>query len=394
MLTVTDNDGNTDTVTRSIIISPSLANVPVASFTFPSGLHATTVPITFDASGSTDPDGTIDNYAWNFGDGTTGTGMTASHTYSSEGTYTVTLTVTDNDGYTATATQSIEVIVDTTEPTAVLDEDMVAKDGKKVTFDAGKSTDNVGIVSYDWDFGDGNTGTGKVVTHTYEEGGTYSVTLSVRDASGNIGTFILVITVEGPAAGFPYWILIPIVIAIVVGALLYWYFFLKKKPEETAPKPAKIKMTVDKTQIMADGNSATNITIELQDKEGKPVKALEDTQVNLTSTGGTIKSPVVNVPEGKETGTTLLISSTTTGKVMLSATAKGLDRADTTVTFIEKQRFCMHCGAKMQFTAKYCAECGNSPPSGVDTKACKNCNAVIPTVANFCAECGASQPKE
>ena len=66
--------------------------------------------VTFDASGSTDPDGTIVSYEWDFGDGTTGTGVTVTHVYTAPGTYTVTLTVTDDRGATATLTRPITVV--------------------------------------------------------------------------------------------------------------------------------------------------------------------------------------------------------------------------------------------------------------------------------------------
>ncbi len=78
---------------------------PNASFT----AGTTNLTVNVDASGSSDPDGTIVSYAWNFGDGSTGSGVTASHTYASAGTYTVTLTVTDDDGATDSSNQSVTV---------------------------------------------------------------------------------------------------------------------------------------------------------------------------------------------------------------------------------------------------------------------------------------------
>jgi serine protease len=64
---------------------------------------------TFNASASTDPDGTIANYAWSFGDGSSGTGVSTSRTYTTGATYQVTLTVTDNGGASASTSQSVTV---------------------------------------------------------------------------------------------------------------------------------------------------------------------------------------------------------------------------------------------------------------------------------------------
>jgi len=78
---------------------------PVAKFTFTtSGLVAS-----FNAGTSSDSDGSIVSYAWNFGDGSTGSGVTASRNYATAGTYSVTLTVTDNAGATGTTSQSVAV---------------------------------------------------------------------------------------------------------------------------------------------------------------------------------------------------------------------------------------------------------------------------------------------
>lgn len=83
---------------------PPTPNVaPTAAFT----KSCTNLTCSFNASGSTDPDGTIVLYAWTFGDGSTGSGVTPSHCYATAGTYTVILTVTDDDGATDTEQQTV-----------------------------------------------------------------------------------------------------------------------------------------------------------------------------------------------------------------------------------------------------------------------------------------------
>jgi PKD repeat protein len=77
----------------------------VASFTY----SCTDLSCDFDASGSSDSDGTIVTYGWDFGDGSTASGVTTGHEYASEGTYTVVLTVTDDDGATGSDSQDVSV---------------------------------------------------------------------------------------------------------------------------------------------------------------------------------------------------------------------------------------------------------------------------------------------
>jgi PKD repeat protein len=73
--------------------------------------------VSFNASGSYDSDGSVTSYAWNFGDGSSGTGATASHTYSNAGVYTARLTVSDNHGATGTVTHSVIVQTPAAPPT-------------------------------------------------------------------------------------------------------------------------------------------------------------------------------------------------------------------------------------------------------------------------------------
>ncbi|MCM0619953.1 PKD domain-containing protein [Nocardioides bruguierae] len=103
-LTVTDDDGASDTVTRTVTVSA--ANVaPTADVV----AACTDLVCQLDGSGSTDSDGSVASYAWSFGDGVTATGATTDHTYPAAGTYTVTLTVTDDDGASDTTTTDVTV---------------------------------------------------------------------------------------------------------------------------------------------------------------------------------------------------------------------------------------------------------------------------------------------
>ena len=122
---------------------------PVASFTSSSQF----LDASFDAGASKDDDGSIASYAWDFGDGDTGTGVTTPHTYDAGGTYHVTLTVTDNRGTTTSVTNDVDVIDPPPNvlPTAAFGSGIIAK---AVTFTS-TSTDSDGtIVSSAWDFGD------------------------------------------------------------------------------------------------------------------------------------------------------------------------------------------------------------------------------------------------
>jgi PKD repeat protein len=176
---------------------PPANEAPTAAFVAtPNGLA-----VAFNGSTSSDSDGTIASYAWDFGDGATGTGATANRTYAAAGTYTVKLTVTDDDGATGTISHPVTVTAPAPgnqAPTAAFTTSVA---GLTVSADASTSTDPDGtIASYAWNFGDSTTGTGATASHAYAAAGTYTITLTVTDNGGATATTTRSVTVTAPAA--------------------------------------------------------------------------------------------------------------------------------------------------------------------------------------------------
>jgi PKD repeat protein len=155
---------------------------PTAAFTAACSINNNTC--SFDASTAKDTDGTITGYAWEFGDGGTGSGKTASHTYSRAAYYSVRLTVTDNDGKTNTTRRMVKA--GDLPPTASF---TARCQGGTCTFDGSASSDEEGAVGgHSWNFGDGTTGTGRTVSHTFPNvGKNYTVVLTVTDSKNQTG---------------------------------------------------------------------------------------------------------------------------------------------------------------------------------------------------------------
>ena len=147
---------------------------------------AAPLAVDFNAQYSRD-DGTIVEYRWNFGDPmSTQSAMNSAseHTFDYPGTYLIKLTVIDDDG--AVGSQQVAIVVTDAPPIAQASVNNEAPlPGVAVIFTATGSYDLQGdIVSYDWEFGDGTTGTGETVQHTYIQGNYYVVTLTVTDETG------------------------------------------------------------------------------------------------------------------------------------------------------------------------------------------------------------------
>jgi PKD repeat protein len=145
------------------------------------------VPLTvaFDASGSSAGTGGGPlSYYWDFGDGHTATGVAANHTFQAPGTFTARLTVTNASGQSGTATRLIHV--GNTPPNAAFSVSTNRGDlPLQVNFDGGLSSDPDGhSLTYEWDFGDGHSGSGEQVSHTYTTQGVFYPVLTVHDGFG------------------------------------------------------------------------------------------------------------------------------------------------------------------------------------------------------------------
>ena len=186
-----------DEVSKAIPISN---HAPTASFTADPVSGTSPLDVSLDASGSSDPDeGDTLSYAWNFGDGSTGSGVSVSHTFQDPGSFTVTLTVTDSHGLSDTKTLTIAA-EENQKPKAQFSSNKTqAFIPADFEFDASASSDPDGhITSYDWDFGDGSTGSGQTASHVFDTEGSYTVSLTVTDDKGATdSTSITVTAIKG-----------------------------------------------------------------------------------------------------------------------------------------------------------------------------------------------------
>ncbi|MDD5265121.1 MAG: PKD domain-containing protein [Candidatus Bipolaricaulis sp.] len=176
---------------------------PEAGFTVgPSTAGAAPFAITA-TSISSDPDDNIESYAWQFGDGGVGAGPSATHTYTTPGTWTIVLTVTDKYGKEDVATKTILVTAAEVGPVANFTATPTSGTVPLyVSFNAGASTYEDGAIqSYTWDFGDGATSYGLTTSHTYYTAGTRTVTLTVRATDGETGTATKTITASTSSGG-------------------------------------------------------------------------------------------------------------------------------------------------------------------------------------------------
>lgn len=207
-LTITDSKGNDIQKTTTVVIN----NIrPTANVTTDPTSGPLPLTVKFDASASVDPNGQITSYDWEFGDNSAHvTDNKAQHTFNKEGTYTVNLTLTDNNFDKTVYPITVDVLPALNGPKIKLSSTppLTDADGKKsivgvkplaVRFSAADSTDDGQIVSYEWDYGDGDKpDQGKIVNHTFKENGVYNVVVKLKDNENNLSQDTIVVTVGNP----------------------------------------------------------------------------------------------------------------------------------------------------------------------------------------------------
>ena len=176
-LTVHDDEGATDTYSKSVTVSLPNAH-PEAAFSTQCQYNA----CQFNGSGSSDEDGSILSWSWKFGDGATAAGTQVSHQYAAAGSYTISLTVKDDDGASDTHSYTASISLPNQGPSASF---ALSCSDLDCSVDASASSDpDGGIADYQWSFGDGATAAGAIAAHSYAGSGKYTITLTVKDNHG------------------------------------------------------------------------------------------------------------------------------------------------------------------------------------------------------------------
>jgi gliding motility-associated-like protein len=184
-LTVTNATGGTSVKTKTItVVAKPTVTFSASPLSGCSPLNAVFTNTSVSGSGS------VTNYLWDFGDGTSSTLPNPPHLYSTAGINNVTLQVTNSAGCINTLTKPNYINVTSavnasffyTPPTG-------CGFPQTITF-TNNSTGISGVMNYLWDFGDGTTSTAISPTHTFTAAGTYTIKLTATNASGCTSTYI------------------------------------------------------------------------------------------------------------------------------------------------------------------------------------------------------------
>lgn len=199
-LTVTDG-GNTSTKSQQVTVYKK----PTADFTLTPTSGCLPLDVKFTSTTNAG-DGTISGYFWDFGDGQTQSGSTYSnitHKYTFAQKPVISLTVTNSNGCYTTVSKSNQLsLTGAVSASFTASDTVLCQPGGQVTF-TNKSTGD-GTLTYNWDFGDGNTSTSKSPVHTYADKGSYTVKLTTSTSVGCVADTVKIdyINVANFAVGF------------------------------------------------------------------------------------------------------------------------------------------------------------------------------------------------
>lgn len=150
-------------------------------------------------------------------------------------------------------------------------------------------------------------------------------------------------------------------------------------------------LEVSPTKIPADGISISSVIIKVKDDKGNFITSLGEWVIDMTTTLGTISSPVI-MPPGTLSGIAILTSEKKIGVATVKASMGAL-HCEKKVIFEElPERFCMNCGDPLKRDLKTCPNCKKTAPADTEIKECNSCQTFIPSSATFCDRCGAKQP--
>jgi len=222
-LTVTDADESTDSISQTITVADT-ALVVNFSANATSGPEPLTVSFT-DLSTSYDG---ITSWTWNFEDGETSTEQNPTHMYAADGTYTVSLTVIEADGNNDIETKASYITV--TDSTPLADFSCLPNPAALTIDFTDQSTSYDELVSWAWNFSDGETSTEQNPIHKFPNNGTFNVMLTVTDADGSTDTITRQVLTYLPNSPFesPFPLFVVLVIAIIGFTISLGILFMRK----------------------------------------------------------------------------------------------------------------------------------------------------------------------
>ncbi|MCU1382349.1 MAG: Neogenin [Acidobacteria bacterium] len=318
--TLTASDGQlSGTATASVQVS--LANRPPTVTAGGPYTGVSGAAVAFAATGS-DPDGDALTYRWDFGDGTSAAGRTATHTFAQPGTFETVATVNDGRGGSTSVAAAVTIAQANRAPHAAAGGPYAGQARSRLLFTAASSSDADGdTLTYAWTFGDGSTGTGVAPNHGYAAAGVYTASVTVADGRGGHDSASTEVTVVAPPAvengppiarpGGPYSSAAAVVVALNGSASsdpdgdpLSYVWTFGDGSSGTGPSPAHVYA------------NAGTFTIALAVSDGHSHTVVAETSATVSAaTDRAPPSVSLSAPARVLPGTEVLVTATATDNV-------------------------------------------------------------------------------